>query len=469
MKSQLPQAVTDGCPPAYLGWYYLQNTSNLAFFNCTLGGSLFVLYLGTMKMDVASIGLVVSLFPFLQLVALTSGGLVEQTGFRRAFFIFHGIRKIFVIALVAAPAVLAAWGPAAGFWFVVSCVTAFGILRALGETALYPWMKEFIPDACRGRVQGNAVILSALISVAGLFAISLLIQHSTARNWEPELPFQIAFVIFPLIALAGVFGTKHLPGGETPQSRKPARAFIKGQFQAAKDACFRRYVLAEGLMFGVTALFAGIMPVFLLKVARIPDQQIVLLGGAQMAGIIISGMVNGRAVDRLGSRRILPRFLVALMIMPALWLFIPRLGVWCVPSAFIAYLLFGFFQNGTSIALIRMLYNDIVPRRNGTEYFTLRYAGSGLLAGFFPLLGGLSIDWMRPAGESELSIIAFAPAFLACSLGALVAICAIISIRTEPATSPQLGDQPPTPTTIPLCKTKPNHPVSPSPKEPIVL
>ncbi len=443
MKSAPSQAANNPRPPAYLGWYYLQNTSNLAFFNCTLGGSLFVLYLGTMNMDAARIGLVVSLFPFIQLVALTSGGLVEQTGFRRAFLIFHGIRKFFVIALAAAPIVLASWGPQAGFWFVVSCVTAFGVLRSLGETAMYPWMKEFIPDACRGRVQGNAVIYSALVSVAGMFAISLLIQHANTRNWQPELPFQIAFVIFPLIALAGVFGTRHLPGGDTPQLRKSVRVFVGGQLRALRNSSFRRYVLAEGLIFGVTALFAGLMPVFLLTVARIPDTQIILFGGAQMAGIIVSGSLNGKSVDRLGSRKILPRFLLALSMMPLFWLFLPLLGPWCVPSACTAYFLFGFFQNGTIIALVRMLYNDIVPRRNRTEYFTLRYAGSGLLAGFFPLLGGLSIGWMKQAGAS--GVTAYTPAFLACTVAAIVAIGALKSIPSQEGIQTKLAFATPPP------------------------
>jgi len=443
MKPGISQAATAHRPPAYLGWYYLQNTSNIAFFNCTLGGSLFVLYLGTLNMDAARIGLVVSLFPFIQLVALTSGGLVEQTGFRRAFLIFHGIRKFFVIALAAAPIVLAAWGPQAGFWFVVSCVTAFGVLRSLGETALYPWMKEFIPDAFRGRVQGKAVIFSALVSVAGMLAISLLIQHATTHNWQPELPFQIAFVVFPLIALAGVFGTKHLPGGDTPRRRRSVRLFVEGQLRAARNSSFRSYVLAEGLVFGITALFAGLMPVFLLTVARIPDTQIVLLGGAQMAGIIISGSLNGRAVDRLGSRRILPRFLMALGIMPLFWLLLPLLGSWCVPSACAAYFLFGFFQNGTIIALVRMLYNDIVPRRDRTEYFTLRYAGSGLLAGFFPLLGGLSIGWMKHAGAGGVS--AYSPAFLAITVAAIVAIGALNSIPSQESITTKFAFATPSP------------------------
>jgi Na+/melibiose symporter-like transporter len=290
-------------------------------------------------------------------------------------------------------------------------------------------MKEFIPDACRGRVQGNAVIYSALVSISGMVAISLLIHHANTHNWQPELPFQIAFVIFPLIALAGVFGTKHLPGGDAPQRRKSVRLFVEGQLRAARNSSFRCYVLAEGLIFGITALFAGLMPVFLLTVARIPDTQIVLLGGAQMAGIIISGSLNGRSVDRLGSRRILPRFLLALSIMPLLWLLLPLLGSWCVPSACAAYFLFGFFQNGTIIALVRMLYNDIVPRRHRTEYFTLRYAGSGLLAGFFPLLGGLSIDWMKQAGS--IGVMAYIPAFLASTIAAVVAMSALSSIPSQ--------------------------------------
>ena len=80
---ELPIRTTAGAP--YIKWFYLQNTSNAALINCTLGGPLFSLYLGTLGLDAARIGMVVSLFPFMQVLALASGGLVERMGFRRAF------------------------------------------------------------------------------------------------------------------------------------------------------------------------------------------------------------------------------------------------------------------------------------------------------------------------------------------------------------------------------------------------
>ena len=418
---ELPIRTTPGDPredvPRYIKWFYFQTTSNIALINCTLGGPLFSLYLGTLGLDAARIGMVVSLFPFMQVLALVSGGLVERMGFRRAFVVFHGVRKFFVIALAAAPWVLTMWGPAVAFGFVAACVAAFGILRSLGETAIYPWMKEFIPDECRGRVLGTAVVWSAITTVAGMLLLSGLVHQGAKWGWRPAAPFQLAFVVLPLLALCGVMGTTKLPGGHAPRRHKPLAIFFRGLKRALRDAHFRRFLLGDAMIVGISALFVGLMPVYLLTVAGFDSAQIVLLGIAQMGGAVCSGYFNGRAVDRLGSRRVLLRILAGFSLLPILWLALPGLGRWSIPAAYLVYFLFGFVYNGAAIAVVRILYNGIVPQKRKTEYLAVRYAVSGALAGFFPLLGGLSVCWMDSA--SKHGVCSYLPAFLACMLASL--------------------------------------------------
>ena len=412
----MPAAPREDVPP-YIKWFYFQTTSNIALINCTLGGALFSLYLGTLGLDAARIGMVVSLFPFMQVLALVSGGLVERMGFRRAFVIFHGARKFFVIALAAAPWVLAMWGPAVAFGFVATCVAVFGILRSLGETAIYPWMKEFIPDECRGRVLGTAVVWSAITTVVGMLLLSGLVHQGAKWGWRPATPFQLAFVVLPLLALCGVMGTTKLPGGHSPSRHKPLSVFFRGLKRALRDANFRRFLLGDAMIVGISALFVGLMPVYLLTVAAFDSAQILLLGIAQMGGAVCSGYFNGRAVDRLGSRRVLLRILAGFSLMPALWLALPGLGGWSIPAAYLVYFLFGFVYNGAAIAVVRILYNGIVPQKRKTEYLAVRYAVSGALAGFFPLLGGLSVCWMD--GLAKHGVCSYLPAFLACMLASL--------------------------------------------------
>ncbi|MCX6959085.1 MAG: hypothetical protein NTW91_02095 [Verrucomicrobia bacterium] len=96
------------------------------------------------------------------------------------------------------------------------------------------------------------------------------------------------------------------------------------------------------MIVGISALFVGLMPVYLLTVAAFDSAQILLLGIAQMAGAVCSGYFNGRAVDRLGSSPVLLRILVGFALLPALWLALPSLGGWRIPVAYLVYFLFGF-------------------------------------------------------------------------------------------------------------------------------
>ena len=154
--------------------------------------------------------------------------------------------------------------------------------------------------------------------------------------------------------------------------------------------------------------------------AAFDSAQILLLGIAQMAGAVFSGYFNGRAVDRLGSRPVLLRILVGFALLPALWLALPSLGGWRIPVAYLVYFLFGFVYNGAAIAVVRILYNGIVSQKRKTEYLAVRYAVSGALAGFFPLLGGLSVCWMDRLAKH--GVCSYLPAFLGCMLASLVGV-----------------------------------------------
>lgn len=404
-------------PPPHVKWYYFQHITNSVLMQCTLGGALFGLYMTELGLNAARIGSLVALFPFMQALSVVSGLVVERIGFRRAFLLFYSGRKLAVLALAGAPWVLDTFGPAATFRFIAVCVILFGLLRSLGETSLFPWMKAFVPDACRGRVQGVAMMGGSGTALFGLLAVAGLTHAATEWGWPPERPFQAAFVCFPLLALLGVAGTSRLPGGARPAAPKSACDFFRGLRHSLKDRRFLVFLAGEGAVMGCLFLFVGLMPVYMKTVVGIPNAQIVLLGATQMVGAALAGRFAGQAADRAGGGRTLFRLLLGLAAMPGVWLLLPALGPARVPAAYLVYLAAGFGLIGANIAVLRLLMNGIVKEARKTEYLSVRYAFAGLVAGTFPLLAGWSTEWFARLERVDILFVnAFLPAFALCSL-----------------------------------------------------
>ena len=158
--------------PRYLGWFLTHHSLNAVFFMLTFGSSVFVLFLSDLGLDKARIGFLLSLFPFCGLVAPFISGAVTRFGLKRTYVTFDGVRKFVMLLMLAAPWVLGQWGMTALFSYTVVVLFIFAMLRATAETAYYPWSREFIPDAVRGRVGGmNNVVISLASALVSLLQV----------------------------------------------------------------------------------------------------------------------------------------------------------------------------------------------------------------------------------------------------------------------------------------------------------
>lgn len=424
-------------PPVHLKRFYFFSITNVTFMQCTLGGTLFGLYMAELGLNPARIGMLVALFPFMQILSLGGGLLAERMGFRRAFLLFFGSRKIAVMALAAAPWVVSWGSELASFLYVATFVSLFGILRSLGETALFPWQKEFIPDLFRGRVLGTASMSAAAASIIGMVIVAFIVESGQRTDWGHFLPYQMAFLFFPLLALSGVIGTRHLPGGEKSTERKTSSAFYQGLFHSLRDRKFRLFLTADGMIMGCSFLFLGLMPVYMKSVIGIPSSKIVLLGAMLMAGGILGGFYVGRVTEGLQSRKLIVRLLIGMSCLPVLWMLLPELGRWRIPGAFFVYFCSGFVGTSLAICVVRLLFNEILPERGKTEYLSVRYAFCGLVAGMFPLIGGKSTSWFSEINGTFAGIqfTPFLPAFFACSMAWILCAFVFLQINTDDSAS----------------------------------
>ena len=79
-----------------LRWAITGNSLNTFFAQFTLFGSVFVLFLDTLGMDKAQIGLLLSLLPFASVIAPLAAPGVARYGYKRAFLTAFGVRKVVI-------------------------------------------------------------------------------------------------------------------------------------------------------------------------------------------------------------------------------------------------------------------------------------------------------------------------------------------------------------------------------------
>ena len=424
--------------PGVLRWFYLHAATNTLFWTCTLGGSLFALYMRNLGLEPGRIGILMSLFPFMQVLSLGTGALVERIGHRKAFLWFYGSRKLTVMALATTPWLLGWLGTGWTFAFVVACLILFGVQRSVGETGYYPWLKEFIPDEIRGRTQGTAMIFGALSAGAGTLLAGWLVANRNRLELGRLGAFQCSYFLFALLGLVGVLGARRLPGGRPPMQRPKRPGFARRLANGLRDRRLVTFLIAAGILEGSVMLFAGLMPLYMRDVVGLSEAHVVRLTFARMVGALAAGLLAGRVADRCGSRPVLFALLISLALMPILWMFLPDLGTARVVGAYAAYLLFGIALSGAVLAALQLMYNTVVSEENKNEYLALRYAVTGLVGGTIPLLAGQSVElfsgldgrWMG------LPLSAYLPLFALSALAWIVSAMLFGRIRdTIPRTN----------------------------------
>ena len=144
-------------------------------------------------------------------------------------------------------------------------------------------------------------------------------------------------------------------------------------------------------MVAMQSVLAAFVPLFMKEQVGLPGSQIVLLEVA--AGIcgILSSYGWGMWADRAGSRPLMLIMGITLLL-PVLWMALPRQSERSYPAAIGVAALAGLALTGWWVVHHRLLYVEIVPPEKRMEYLAIHYAWIGLVGGCGPLVAGALLD-----------------------------------------------------------------------------
>jgi MFS family permease len=378
--------------PRYLGWFLAHHSLNSVFYMLTFGSSVFVLFLSDLGLDKARIGFLLSLFPFCGIVAPFVSRIVTRFGLKRTYVTFYGVRKFVMLLMLAAPWVLGRFGTATLFTYTVVVLFVFAMLRATAETAYYPWSREFIPDAVRGRVGGMNNVVIGLASALVMLVASWVLSRGTGYGrYQALIGVACTAGIISVLCSTAIPAEHPVPSPSTRETWRAMRA-------ALHDRRFVGFLL--GVMTSLLAMASySFLPLFARERLFIPEGRIVLFDVANTVGALVTSLYWGWAADRYGGKPLTLSTLGALGVLPVVWLVLPpgrsvtlALGLGLAFAA-------GAISVGLGIGSFRWFLNDVVPMEARTAYTSIWYAGSGLAGGLAPFLAGwllrvlTGLDW----------------------------------------------------------------------------
>jgi MFS family permease len=366
-----------------LPWSLAHTALNSLFYTWTFGSSIFILFLNELGLPKDRIGVLLSFFPFTGLLALAAGPLAARWGRKRVFMLCYGVRKPVMASLLLLPWLLAHLGRSTALTFLFGILFIFAVLRAVAETAYFPWLQEFVPNRVRGKYAGANTITSLLFSALALGVASLVIAKAPGLG-----AFMGLIGVGAVVGVIGVAVMACVPGGAPVGAAGAAEGHLVALGLALRDRNFLYYLGGLGCVMVGSVMLTGFLPLYVIEQIGLSSSSVVLFDMAAMLGGVAASLFWGVAADRLGSRPVLIPSLILNVLIPVGWLVALRQAANAALVCALLFFAYGVVANGLSISASRLLFNAVIPVEKNTSYTAVYYAWSGLSGGITPLLAG---------------------------------------------------------------------------------
>lgn len=366
-----------------LSWSIAGNAANTVYLQLTLFGSVFVLFLNALNLDKTQIGFILSMLPFSGVIALFIAPTVTRIGYKRIFLIFFGSRNFFTALLLLTPWVVFSFGTQATLTYLGWVVGIFSICRAIGVTASFPWVQEYVPNSVRGKYTAVNNIFATITSFIAVTSAGIVIDRAAGLNG-----FMILIGIGVIFGLISTWLFSFVPGGApNPNSQAKGTAYHE-LFGAVRDRDFSFYLMGIGLVSLAVTPLTSFLPLFMEEQVGLSSGNVVLLQNGILLGGLLTTYLWGWASDRYGSRPVMLSGLLLRVLLPIFFMVMPRNSSSSLYIALAIVFLQGIADMGWTVGSSRILYVSIVPNDKRSEYMAVYYAWIGIVGGLSQLLGG---------------------------------------------------------------------------------
>lgn len=411
-----------------LPWSIFSNAANTVFAQFTFFGSVFVLFLSYLGMDKTEVGFLLSLIPFSGLVALFIAPAVARFGYKRTYLLFFGLRKVITVGLLLTPWVAARFGQGGLLTYVMLVTAGFALARSVAEVGVYPWLQEYIPNSVRGKYSATNSIYTTLVGLAAVAVAGYVLDRTVGLSG-----YMLLISVGVIFGFVSVWAAAKIPGGAPVRRSREEGSTWAGMAEAARDRNFMRYLVGAALITLGTVPMVSFLPLFMQEQVGLREGSVVLLQSGSLVGNLVSSLPWGWASDRYGSKPVMIIGLALKIMLPILWLLMPRESAASLYVALGIAVLLGVSDMAWGIGAGRLLFVSVVPPAKKMEYMALHYAWLGIVGGLSQLVGGLVLDYS--AGLQGhwlgLSIDAYTPLFVLGFVLTIATLLLLLGMRAD--------------------------------------
>jgi MFS family permease len=365
-------------------------------------------------MTPALIGLVAALPVATQMLQVVGAFLTARFGARRTTVVAVALSRQAFLPLAILP-----WLPLGADGKRVLLLAAAGAHHGLGILAnngWNAWFGEMVPARIRGRYFGRRTAICTVAGGAcGLAAGVALDGAAGASAAGPVLQAMAALACALGAVSVWLLSQQHAP----TERREPVRWAIHAARRPLADPHARRviaYVVAWNAACGLSAPFFGL---YVLRDLRAGYAAFAACGAGYAVARIASSSAWGRAVDRVGAKRVVALCTAGLALSPAAWAAAAPGRLW--PLA-LETMLGGLLFGGHAIGVFALPL-AIAPRRERPFYLAaVAVAGGAAFAATSALAGALVGD---PARFGHVPLRALLVASAALRLASVAAALAL--------------------------------------------
>ncbi len=357
---------------------------NAIAFQIMMGAPI-ILYAKSLGATSTVLGIVAAFTPLMNVMQLPAARFLDRCSYRQFVLTGWGARTVFIFVVALIP-LLAFLDNLSKLAALLATLFFFNLLRGISSAGFMPWITAIIPEGSRGMFLAFDQFCMYLGSLFALL-VSAIVMTGEVDNWE----YSVVFLVSALGGAASLYFIKRIPDA-------PAGEAVRRSAQAVPWRAMMKYrpffrLLIFNLLFMVVIGSIAVFSVeYLREIEGFRPDLILYLSGISFLGPLVSLILTGRVIDRIGSKPVLRVALTGFAVVIGGWWLIAA-SVLPGSIALIAGLNFltGLAGANFNLANLRIVMSAI-PEMGRNHFFALFTVITSLGLGGAPIAWGVTLD-----------------------------------------------------------------------------
>lgn len=373
----------DGLPVGVWNAHLFQVFNTMSYL--IVLGMPIVLYFKHLNATATLLGVVVALNPLLNILQIPAAKFMERVGYRT--FVLRGwaTRSFFIVGMAVVALLPEGTGRGLRIGLMLAMLLAFNAARGVSACGFLPWMTHLVPEAVRGRFLARDQTAIALAMFGTLVLAAVYLAGATGRYVYPIMFFgSYAAALVSLTFLRRIPDVP-VPHGDKAAGRVPWKDMLL-------HPPFLRLMVYNVTVYAALAAATVFWAPLLRDHYGATDGKILSIQALASGVMVLSLLVFGRLIDRVGSRPLLALSGMTYVFHFGCWC---ALAARCLPFNLKTILLIQ-VTAGLAVSLFNLantrLVMSTVPQMGRSHFFAMFSVITNVTLGSLPVVWGAGLD-----------------------------------------------------------------------------